>query len=70
MEAAGSHDKNIHTEKERVKWIDCEWKNLVAVRTRLELATSCVTGRHSNQLNYRTIVVVYICFGGIYGGLY
>ena len=24
----------------------------VAVRTRLELATSCVTGRHSNQLNY------------------
>ena len=28
----------------------------VAVRTRLELATSCVTGRHSNQLNYRTII--------------
>ena len=27
---------------------------LFAVRTRLELATSCVTGRHSNQLNYRT----------------
>ena len=27
---------------------------LIAVRTRLELATSCVTGRHSNQLNYRT----------------
>ncbi len=27
---------------------------LLAVRTRLELATSCVTGRHSNQLNYRT----------------
>ena len=26
----------------------------VAVRTRFELATSCVTGRHSNQLNYRT----------------
>ncbi len=25
-----------------------------AVRTRLELATSCVTGRCSNQLNYRT----------------
>ena len=22
-----------------------------AVRTRLELVTSCVTGRHSNQLN-------------------
>ena len=26
----------------------------LAVRTRLELATSCVTGRHSNRLNYRT----------------
>ena len=28
-----------------------------AVRTRLELATPCVTGMYSNQLNYRTIVV-------------
>lgn len=27
---------------------------LKAVRTGLEPATSCVTGRHSNQLNYRT----------------
>ena len=27
-----------------------------AVWTRLELATSCVTGRHSNQLNYQTKV--------------
>ena len=27
-----------------------------AVRTRLGLVTSCVTGRHSNQLNYRTKV--------------
>ncbi len=26
-----------------------------AVTTRLELATSGVTGRHSNQLNYATI---------------
>ena len=25
-----------------------------AVRTRLELATPCVTGMYSNQLNYRT----------------
>ncbi len=24
--------------------------------TRLELATSCVTGRHSNQLNYNPVV--------------
>ena len=28
----------------------------MAVRTGLEPATSCVTGRHSNQLNYRTIL--------------
>jgi hypothetical protein len=27
---------------------------LTAVRTGLEPATSAVTGRHSNQLNYRT----------------
>ena len=30
-----------------------------AVRTGLEPATSCVTGRHSNQLNYRTNYEVY-----------
>ena len=29
----------------------------LAVRTRLELVTSCVTGMHSSQLNYRTILV-------------
>ena len=28
----------------------------MAVRTGLEPATSCVTGRHSNQLNYRTSI--------------
>ena len=28
----------------------------VAVWTRLELATSAVTGRHSNQLNYQTFI--------------
>ena len=28
-----------------------------AVRTGLEPATSCVTGRHSNQLNYRTNIL-------------
>jgi hypothetical protein len=27
-----------------------------AVWTRLELATSAVTGRHSNQLNYQTVL--------------
>ena len=28
---------------------------MLAVRTRLELATPCVTGMYSNQLNYRTV---------------
>ena len=30
---------------------DAIFRVLKAVRTRLELVTSCVTGRHSNQLN-------------------
>ena len=30
--------------------------HIMADRTRLELATSGVTGRHSNQLNYRSAV--------------
>ena len=34
----------------------------LAVPTRLELATSGVTGRYSNQLNYSTVFVV-----GVYG---
>jgi hypothetical protein len=29
----------------------------LADRTRLELATSGVTGRHSNQLNYRSFTI-------------
>ena len=29
--------------------------NIFAVWTRLELATPCVTGMYSNQLNYQTI---------------
>ena len=32
---------------------------ILAGRTGLEPATSCVTGRHSNQLNYRPPKVVY-----------
>ena len=32
--------------------------NSSAVRTGLEPATSGVTGRYSNQLNYRTIVLL------------
>ncbi len=30
---------------------------LSAVWTRLELATPCVTGRYSNQLNYHTVLL-------------
>ena len=33
-------------------------EKLFAVRTGLEPATSAVTGRHSNQLNYRTISLI------------
>ena len=33
---------------------------LLAVRTRLELATPCVTGMYSNLLNYRTSVLIAI----------
>jgi hypothetical protein len=32
-------------------------ERLPAVRTGLEPATSAVTGRHSNQLNYRTFLL-------------
>jgi hypothetical protein len=35
-----------------------------ADRTGLEPATSAVTGRHSNQLNYRSILLFYICLRG------
>ena len=30
-------------------------KSVLAVWTRLELATPCVTGMYSNQLNYQTV---------------
>jgi hypothetical protein len=30
---------------------------MLAVWTRLELATPCVTGRYSNQLNYQTKIL-------------
>ena len=33
--------------------------NQVATRRRLELLTSAVTGRRSNQLNYRAIMVAH-----------
>ncbi len=44
--------------------------NLIADRTGLEPATSAVTGRHSNQLNYRSLRASrtnfsfqFVCFG-------
>ena len=38
----------------------CALQSFLAIRIRLELTTSSVTGWHSNQLNYRTV------FGGSY----
>ena len=35
-----------------------EDSSLKAVWTRLELATPCVTGRYSNQLNYQTVALM------------
>ena len=40
-----------------------------AVRTRLELATPCVTGMYSNQLNYRTYSFVLRCKGSAICGM-
>ncbi len=40
--------------KEGIKKAPQFLEGLLAVRTGLEPATSAVTGRHSNQLNYRT----------------
>ena len=41
----------------KAKTFENHFPKVSAVRTRLELVTSCVTGRHSNQLNYRTIIM-------------
>ena len=41
----------------------------MAVWTGLEPATSCVTGRHSNQLNYQTILVAEAGFEPTASGL-
>ena len=42
---------NYITKKEILTYL------LSAVWTRLELATPCVTGRYSNQLNYHTVLL-------------
>ena len=42
--------KNIRGHKKQ-KTFENHFPKVSAVRTRLELVTSCVTGRHSNQLN-------------------
>ena len=45
--------------KKTLKVIDFQglW-NVVAVRTGLEPVTPCVTGMYSNQLNYRTKILI------------
>ena len=46
-------NREIEKEKQscKTKKSNLKLRLLSAVRTRLELVTSCVTGRHSNQLN-------------------
>ena len=48
------YGKGLYTKKALI----AESLILLAVRTRLELATPCVTGMYSNQLNYRTIFIL------------
>ena len=54
-------DSNSHTLRPQILSLRClpipTKGHLLAVRTRLELATPCVTGMYSNQLNYRTYVI-------------
>ena len=38
------------------------FESFLAVRTRLELATPCVTGMYSNRLNYRTIFLSFLSY--------
>ena len=45
-----THKKN----EQQAQKLNCSFPLSTAVRTRLELATPCVTGMYSNQLNYRT----------------
>ena len=40
----------------RASQLVCVLHLLLAVWTRLELATPCVTGMYSNQLNYQTVL--------------
>lgn len=42
---------DYHTQAYNEKTFKNNLEGFSAVRTRLELVTSCVTGRHSNQLN-------------------
>ncbi len=44
----------VKTKRESEKTLKPPW--LLAERTGLEPATSGVTGRHSNQLNYRSLL--------------
>ncbi len=50
----GKGCKNFSFKKQKALIIN-KIKKAFAVRTGLEPATPCVTGRYSNQLNYRTV---------------
>jgi len=53
---AGEDEQGVETKKSPI------W-GLFADRTGLEPATSAVTGRHSNQLNYRSKPKLAFCLG-------
>ena len=48
---ANNKHTDYHTRHTTKKAFKNNLEGFSAVRTRLELVTSCVTGRHSNQLN-------------------
>ena len=54
MQTDNDVDKKRHIEKKKLHQIS----EAFADRTGLEPATSAVTGRHSNQLNYRSKVEI------------
>ena len=49
------HFRQLLKQKSLIHWM--RLLHFSAVWTRLELATPCVTGRYSNQLNYQTVCV-------------
>ena len=67
MQEAGKEETTIKTKvKNEKSCLRQLFGNLVADRTGLEPATSGVTGRHSNRLNYRSAKHLNENYGGRY----